>query len=170
MDPRPLPRSHGDAAPVELYRQPGVRVTSEMFLVAGRRFPISELSDLHTARGPHHPLTVRAVLVTGSALAVIGVALGYAGELYRLSARTYFLLGLAAFVPMTLAAVGRRLRPPAYELWGRYRGSMILLFSSDQERQFGQVRRALIRAREVSRLGGAGDSVAGAGIWRPGER
>lgn len=168
MDPTPASRT--DPVPLELYRQPGVRVTSEMFLVAGRRFPIRELSDLRTARGPQDPLTVRAVLVTAGAIALIGVALGYAGELYRLSARTYFLLGLAAFVPMALAALGRRLRPPAYELWGRYRGSMILLFSSDQERQFGQVRRALIRAREVDRLGAVGDPVAGARIWRPGGR
>lgn len=168
MDPVPAFRTA--AVPVELYRQPGVRVTSEAFLVAGRRFPISELSDLRTARGRQDPLTVRAVAVTGAALGAIGVALGYAGELYRLSARTYLLLGLAAFIPMALAAIGRRLRPPAYELWGRYRGSMVLLFSTDQERQFGQIRRALIRAREVYLLGGVGDPVGGAAIWRPGER
>lgn len=168
MDPTPAFRAH--AAPIELYRQPGVRVTSEIFQVAGRRFPISDLSELRTARGPQHPLTIRAVAVTAVALGAIGIALGYTGELSRLSARTYLLLGLAAFVPMTLAALGRRLRPPAYELWGRYRGSMILLFSTDQERQFGQVRRALIRAREMSRRDMTDTPVTGAAIWRPGER
>lgn len=167
MNPAFLSRT--GAAPVELYRQPGVRVTSEMFTVAGHHFPISELSNLRTARGPQDPLTFRAVLITATAVAGIGMALGYAGELYRLSARTYLLLGVAAFVPMALGALGRRLRPPAYELWGRYRGTMILLFSSDQERQFGQVRRALIRACEVSRLGAVGDPVVGT-VWRPGPR
>jgi len=168
MDPTAASRAR--TVPIELYHQPGVRVTSEMFHVAGRCFPISELSDLRTARGPQHPMTVRVVVSTGVALGVIGVALGYSGQLYRLSARTYFLLGLAAFVPMVLAALGRWLRPPAYELWGRYRGSMVLLFSTDQERQFGQVRRALVRAREVSRSATMGEPAAGAVIWRPGQR
>lgn len=100
----------------------------------------------------------------------IGVALGYTGGLQRLSATAYLTLGAAAFVPVLLAAVGHWLRPPAYELWGRYHGVMILLFSSDQERQFGQVTRALLRAREVARLGGVGEPVASAEPWRPTHR
>ncbi len=140
--------------PVDLYRQPGVRVTSEAFIVAGRRFTIAELTQLTTARGPHDRLTLRAVAVTAAVLIGIGIALGYTGDLYRLPAATYAGLGLAAFVPVGLAVVGHRWRPPAYELWGRYQGTMVLLFSSDHERQFGQVTRALIRAREAARLGG----------------
>ncbi|MDG4828932.1 DUF6232 family protein [Solwaraspora sp. WMMD1047] len=155
-------------APIELYRGPGVHVTSEMFTVAGRRFPVSELTDLQTARGPHDRLTVRAVIVTATGLAVIGAALGYAGGLYRLSAQAYLMLGVAAFVPLLLAVIGNRLRPPAYELWGRYDGTAQLLFSSDHERQFGQVTRALLRAREAGRLGQFGDPLASAG-WDRGE-
>ncbi|ROT32624.1 hypothetical protein EF879_12830 [Micromonospora sp. HM5-17] len=138
---------------VDLYHQPGIRVTSQALIVAGRRFPLTELTQLQTARGPHDRLTLRAVVVTTVVLVGIGVALGYTGDLHRLSAMTYVGLGLAAFVPVALAVAGHRWRPPAYELWGRYRGSMILLFSTDQERQFGQVTRALIRAREAARLG-----------------
>ena len=138
----------------DLYREPGVRVTSDAFIVAGRRFTITELTHLQTARGPHDRLTLRAVMVTAAVLIGIGVALGYTGDLYRLPASTYAGLGLAAFVPVGLALVGHRWRPPAYELWGRYKGSTVLLFSSDHERQFGQVTRALIRAREAARLGG----------------
>lgn len=144
-------------APVELYREPGVRITSEMFIVAGRRFPVGQLTDLQTGRGPHDRLTVRAVLVTATALTAIGVALGYAGTLSRLSAETYLILGVAAFVPLLLAVIGNRLRPPAYELWGRYKGDPQLLFSSDLESQFGQVTRALLRAREAERLGRVSD-------------
>ncbi|WP_331212487.1 DUF6232 family protein [Plantactinospora sonchi] len=139
---------------LDLYHQPGVRVTSESFLVGGRRFPIAELTHLQTARGPHDRLTLRAVLTTVAVLVGIGVALGYTGDLYQLPPAAYAGLGLAAFLPVGLAAAGHRWRPPAYELWGRYRGSVVLLFSSDQEREFGQVTRALIRARETARLGG----------------
>ncbi len=31
------------------------------------------------------------------------------------------------------------MRPRAYELWGDYRGMTVLLFSSDEEREYGQV-------------------------------
>ncbi|MDG4789488.1 DUF6232 family protein [Micromonospora sp. WMMD1102] len=140
--------------PVDIYRAPGVRITNEAFIVAGRKFSLSELTHLQTARGPHDRLTLRAVLVTAAVLVGIGVALGYTGDLYRLPASTYAGLGLAAFVPVGLALAGNRWRPPAYELWGRYRGEMVLLFSSDHERQFGHVTRSLIRAREAARLGG----------------
>lgn len=145
--------------PVEFYRKPGVRVTSESFTVAGRHFPVVELTQLRTARGPHDPLTVRAVVVTGGVLAAIGIAFGYTGEFYRLNAATYLVVGAAAFLPVVLAFLGHRLRPPTYELWGRYRGEMMLLFSSDQERQFGQLTRALRRAQEVARYGGVAEPV-----------
>lgn len=157
-----VPRSSAD-----LYHQPGVRVTSEALIVAGRRFPVAELTHLQTARGPHDRLTTRAVLLTVAVLVGIGVALGYAGDLYELPAAAYAGLGLAAFVPVGLAAAGHRWRPPAYELWGRYRGSVVLLFSSDQERQFGQVTRALIRAREAARLGGLAHPPASESPYEP---
>ena len=41
-----------------LYRQPGILVTNEAFVIAGRRFPIRDLSNLRTARGPQDRLTL----------------------------------------------------------------------------------------------------------------
>ncbi|GAB3152188.1 hypothetical protein GCM10027290_42500 [Micromonospora sonneratiae] len=153
---------------VALYQRPGISITGSWFVVGARRYSVSELSQLHTARGPHDPLTVRAVAVTGVLLAGIGVALGYTGGLYHLTAAAYLTLGVAALVPVLLAIIGHRWRPPAYELWGNYRGMTMLLFSSDQEREFGQVTRALLRAREVARLGGLGEPlVSTADIWYP---
>ncbi|GAB2935863.1 hypothetical protein GCM10027280_24750 [Micromonospora polyrhachis] len=152
---------------VTLYRQPGICVTSTWFTVGGNRYPVSELSELHTARGPHDRLTVRAVGVTGVLLAAIGITLGYTGGLYRLTALAYLTLGILTLVPVLLAVAGNRWRPPAYELWGTYRGTTTLLFTSDQEREFGQVTRALVRAREVARLGGLADPVAMGEVWRP---
>ena len=154
-------------APVDLYRKPGITVTTDVFRVGGRSFPINQLSDLRTARGPHDPLTIRAVAVTAVVLAGIGLALGYTGTFYRLTAAAYLTLGAAALVPVLVAAAGHRLRPPAYELWGRYRGTMLLLFTSDQEREFGQVTRAVRRAREAARFGGLGEPLASAQPWVP---
>jgi hypothetical protein len=57
---------------------------------------------------------------------------------------------------VVLAAIGR-LRPRPFELWAEYRGMTVQLFYSDSEREYGQVCRALVRAREMARLGPAGD-------------
>ncbi|MDG4820376.1 DUF6232 family protein [Asanoa sp. WMMD1127] len=149
---RPQPVTSASPAPTPLYRQPGILVTSEAFVVAGRRFPVRDLSNLRTARGPHDRLTMRSVLVTGAVLGSVGIALSFSGA--QLSPTAFLLLGAAAFVPITLVSFGQRMRPRAYELWGDYRGMTVLLFSSDEEREYGQVTRALLRAQEVDRMGG----------------
>jgi fatty acid desaturase len=146
--------------PIELYRAPGVQITSEFFMVGGRRFPIGELSYLRTARGQRDPLITRAVCVAAAVFTGIGAALGYAGGIYRLHPASYLTLGVVLLVPVLLAVSGHWLRPPAYELWGRYRGKDLLLFSCDQRHQFGFVTRALVRAREVDRLGATAPPLA----------
>lgn len=149
-----------------LYRQPGVCVTTEWFIVASRRFPIRELTGLHTARGPHHPVAVRAVVVAWTMIAVIGASISFLGDIHRVAPGVYLALGAAAFVPALITLLGQRLRPRAYELWARYRGRQMLIFATDSEREFGQVTRALIRAREMARLGGVTDAVASRHPWR----
>jgi hypothetical protein len=143
-----------------LYRQPGILVTTESFVVAGRRFPIRDLSNLRTTRGPQDRFTARSVLVAAAVLGGVGLALAYTGDLGRQGPVVYLLLGAAAFVPIALVSARRRMRPRAWELWGDVRGVTMLLFSSDQERQFGQVTRALLRAQEAERRGGITDPVA----------
>ncbi|MEJ3746973.1 DUF6232 family protein [Actinomycetes bacterium KLBMP 9797] len=135
------------------YRAPGILVTREWFVVAGRRFPTRDLTDLRTVRGSRDPLSMRTVAVVVGVLTGIGVLLGMTVELSRLSARAYLLLTALAFVPFALVLVGHRLRPRSYELWGDFRGLTVLLFSTDDERQYGQVTRALLRARESALLG-----------------
>lgn len=149
---RPQPITSATPPPTALYRQPGILVTSEAFVVAGRRFPVRDLSNLRTARGPHDRLTMRSVLVTGAVLGSVGIALSFSGA--RMSPTAFLLLGAAAFVPIALVSFGHRIRPRAYELWGDYRGMTVLLFSSDEEREYGQVTRALLRAQEADRFGG----------------
>lgn len=167
---RPTHADRRDAATrhrMALYQQPGILVTTEWFIAAGRQFPVDELTHLRTARGPHHPMVVRAVLVTGAVLAAIGAALSFTHNANDLSAGTYLALGAAAFVPVLLASVGQRMRPRAFELWAQYRGQAVLVFSSDHEREYGQVTRALIRAREMARLGGVAGPVAETNPWQP---
>jgi uncharacterized protein DUF6232 len=167
--PRPTfstPATHADAARrTPLYRQPGILVTPESFVVAGRRFPIRDLSNLRTSRGPNDRFTARSVVVAAAVLGAVGLALAYTGDLGGQGPVVYLLLGAAALVPIALVSARRRLRPRPWELWGDFRGVTMLLFSSDQERQFGQVTRALLRAQEAERLGGVTDPVASTYLW-----
>ncbi|WP_319463246.1 DUF6232 family protein [Micromonospora sp. RTP1Z1] len=155
------------AAPTLLYARPGIVVTGERFTVGRNSWPVAELTQLRTSRGPHDRLALRAFVVTAAMIGGVGVLLGFTGGLQRLTAGAYLTLGAVGLLPLALALVGDRWRPPAYELWGRYRGAEVLLFSSDDERQFGQVARALLRAREGARHGGWADPLAAADPWRP---
>lgn len=161
------PRPPRAATPTLLYARPGIVVTAERFTVGRASWPVAELTQVWTTRGPHDRLALRAVGVTGALIGGVGVLLGFTGGLQRLTAAAYLTLGTVGLLPVLLVLIGDRWRPPAYELWGRHKGVEVLLFTSDDERQFGQVTRALRRAREGVRLGGWEDPVASAGVWRP---
>ncbi|MFD2766515.1 DUF6232 family protein [Micromonospora eburnea] len=161
------PRPPRATAPTLLYARPGIVVTDERFTVGRNSWPVAELTQLWTTRGPHDRLAVRAVAVTAALIGAVGVLLGFTGGLQRLTATAYLVLGAVGLLPLLLVMIGDRWRPPAYELWGRHQGAEVLLFSSDDERQFGQVARAVRRAREGARLGGWADPLASADPWRP---
>ncbi|MFG2168528.1 DUF6232 family protein [Micromonospora chersina] len=160
------PRSPGATAPTLLYARPGIVVTGERFTVGRNSWPVADITQLWTARGPHDRLALRAVAVSAALIGAVGVLLGFTGGLQRLTAAAYLTLGAVGVLPLLLVLVGDRWRPPAYELWGRLGGAEVLLFTSDDERQFGQVTRALQRAREGVRHGGWTDPPAAA-AWRP---
>ncbi|MFI7218530.1 DUF6232 family protein [Micromonospora maritima] len=160
------PRSPHATTPTLLYARPGIVVTAERFTVGRNSWAVAEITQLWTTRGPHDRLAVRAVAVSAALIAAVGLLLGFTGGLERLTAGAYLTLGVVGLLPLLLVLLGDRWRPPAHELWGRVRGTEVLLFSSDDERQFGQVTRALRRAREGARLGGWTDPPA-AGPWRP---
>ncbi|PZF88982.1 DUF6232 family protein [Micromonospora deserti] len=164
------PRSPGvtaDQKSTLLYARPGILVTVDRFTVGRASWQVAELTHLHTTRGPHDRVAVRAVAVTGLMIGGVGLLLGFTGGLQRLTAGAYLTLGAVFLLPVLLAVVGDRWRPPGYELWGVCRGAEVLLFSSDDERQFGQVTRALRRAREMNRYGGWEDPLASVDPWRP---
>lgn len=160
---RPDPVTPLRSAP--LYRQPGICVTYHWFIVGRRRFPVSELTHLRTARGPRDPLSQRAMVVTGTVLGSVGATLGFTRGMNQVTPAAVLALAAAAFVPLLLAAFGHRMRPRAFELWGEYRGLTMLLFTCDDERQYGQVTRALLRAQEVNRLGGVAEPVSTRTPW-----
>jgi len=121
---------------------PGIRVTDRWFVVGQRKFDVTELQNLRTVRGSHHPMAVRAAICALLAVAGIGVfstrlePIGLAGL-----AVAAVLLGAAA------VALGWR-NPRSYEMWAEYRGMSVQLYYCDNERRYNAVSRAVIRARE----------------------
>ena len=152
--------------PTLLHARPGIVVTSDRFTVGRNTFAIADLTHLRTDRGPHDRLATRVVAVTAGMIGGSGVLLGFTGGLERLTAGAYLTLGVVSLLPVLLVLAGDRWRPPAYELWGHLHGAEVLLFSSDDPEQFGQVAEALAKARELGR-DDAEDPLTTAGYWRP---
>ncbi|RKN42053.1 DUF6232 family protein [Micromonospora endolithica] len=165
--PHRTPHGPGGTTDTLLYARPGIIVTVERFTVGRSSWRVAELTHLRTGRGPHDRIAARAVVVTAGMIGGVGLLLGFAGGLHRLTAGAYLILGAVFLVPVLLAVAGDRWRPPAYELWGRRDGTDVLLFTSDDERQFGQVTRALRRAREMHRYGGWENPDTPVDVWRP---
>lgn len=161
-DERPTFVTH---RPDTLLRLPGIRVTGRWFIVGNREYDVTELSDLRTVRGAHDPLTVKAVVTAGVILAAIGAALAASSASHPIHLSAVPALGAALLVPVVLAWLGYRLRPRPFELWAEYRGLTVQIFYSDSEREFGQVCRALLRARELARLGPGGNPWASLDLW-----
>jgi hypothetical protein len=147
----------GTSRPGFIFRQPGVWITEKWFVVGDRRYYVAELSNLRTARGPRDPFTIKAVVTTGVVLTATGGTMAGASSMgQQMSLGALPALGLAVLVPLALAWLGYRSRPRPFELWAEYKGRTVQLFCSDSERKYGQVCRALLRSREMARLGPAG--------------
>jgi Family of unknown function (DUF6232) len=132
---------------VSYYRQRGVIVTNHYFCAGGYRYEVAELSGLMRTRGSPHP-GVLVGLVTAIAEAVVIVPL-----VSVIGAPLAWLLTFPALlVPCAVGYVCARRWPAQYELLATYRGREVTLFTSRDEREFGQVTRALQRAVEATTL------------------
>jgi hypothetical protein len=143
------------------YRGPCARITHEVFEARSpcyRRFMIRDIRHLYLASRAREPgVSDRAQLRAGSAgiasVAAVAAAVGWpaftATSMPSLvTAALATTLILIAASSLAFAACVRV--PPAqvHELWAVYRGRMVCLFNTTDERTFGQVRRALTRAIE----------------------
>jgi hypothetical protein len=143
--------------PGPLYKQAGIEVTGEWFVVRGYHYPVTELANLRIARGRRHPYTSRAMVITTVGFLGLAAAMGLAGNPADVSGGTYLAMAAAFVAPFLLAAAGERLWPREWELWADHYGITVRLFVTDSEHQYGQVTRALLRAQEIARLGAAAE-------------
>ena len=87
---------------------------------------------------------------------VVGVVAGVAetamlSPLVSLASRAVLvpIVAMALLAALLLAWTATKLWPARHELWGRYDGQPVMLFSTTDEVRFGQVARALRRAIEM---------------------
>jgi hypothetical protein len=125
------------------YRTSDVAVTNQHLHTRRERYALSELADLGMVRGPLHP----AVLIS-SVIAVAQTPIVIPVVTIVRSPLAFLLAAVLLVVPCVVAIVSARRWPPRLELQARYRGRELVLFASHDEREFGQVSRALRRAVE----------------------
>jgi hypothetical protein len=149
MDP-----THGEAARTErrvrsatvtFYRWHNVMITDRLLVVGHREYLLSSLSDIQVGRGPLDR-TARLLAIATATAAVGFVLIGW-----RLTADGLF--GAGALLAAMGGGLGYRLRtrPREHELHAEYHGGMVLLLTERDTLRFGQICRALGRAREHRR-------------------
>jgi hypothetical protein len=124
-------------------------VTSAWCLVEGADYAIGELDLVGVARGHRDVLHTRKVVgfvaVAGVLLLVaVAIALGWTRQIWP--AVIVAVIGTVALTVLP-SVLDRMLRRP-YEIWAEYRGAGVRLFVTEDREQYGQVARALVRARE----------------------
>jgi len=129
------------------YYKNGVQVTSHYLSVGGDRYELAELTDITRTRGVVHPGVVVGLVTAGAEAVIIAPLVEVMGAVGAPAA--WLLAAVALLVPCAVGIVCARRWPAEYELVGWYRGHQIALFATRDEREFGQVARALCRAVEA---------------------
>ena len=130
------------------YQSPGVLVTDRCFEVrhpVRHRFDLDALYDIRVVRHPLDRTVTTSMHTAGGALVLVAAswqALNSAGA--------WLVAIILVASPSAASAICLRLRPRLLELRARYHGCVVSLYSSSDARTFGQVGRALIRAREAA--------------------
>jgi hypothetical protein len=129
-------------------------VTTNWCIVNGTRYPMSGLSMFGSSRGRHDLRQGRRVIglaIVTIVLVLVSIAIcgGWTRQLWV--ALVVAVVATAAVTALP-AVLGTALRRP-YQIWARYRGAPVLLFTTRDPEQHGQVARALMRARDLSEEG-----------------
>lgn len=126
-----------------------IHVTTSWCVTDRVQYPIAGLHHLGQRRGDRDPLHIPAIAGLGLVLAMLALVVVAIGRRWTSDldvALAVAVVGTAAltFLPSALAGVLRR----PYEIWAEYEGRLVCLFVTFDKEQFGQVSRALLRARE----------------------
>jgi hypothetical protein len=130
------------------YRGPRARITDEVFEVFAPKcqvYMIRALQVVHVVEVDRSPLQP---MIAGSSGVAGAAVLWIVADGNDVVAMLAVLLGFMAAASAAGSCVGPRVR--SYELWALYDGASVRLFQTAEAREFGQVRRALLRAIEIA--------------------
>ena len=130
----------------DYYRGPDVLVTGECFEVmtpTPHRYRLGELAAVRVVRHGPRRAVVTSMQVAAGAVVLVGVSWSALN-----SVGSYLVAATLVGLPCIASGICLRLRPRVHELRARYHNCDVSLYGSADTRVFGQVRRALIRARE----------------------
>jgi hypothetical protein len=127
------------------FRRPGILVTSQQVSVGQYRYQVGQLADLMQARGATHPGAIVGLVIAVAEAPLVALLVGVVH-----TPAAWLLAVPALLIPCLVGFVCVRRWPAQYELLARYRGGQVILFSTRNEREFGQVARAVRRAIEAT--------------------
>jgi hypothetical protein len=139
------PASHPGRPTIAYYRRNGVVVTNRYLTSGPYRYEIVELTDLRQARGGTHPGVMVGLVIAVAEAAFVAPFVGF---FHRPVAWLGAVVALA--IPCLVGFFCARRWPAQYELLADYRGRQIIVFATRDEREFGQVSRAIRRAIEAA--------------------
>lgn len=132
------------------YQSPAVLVTTDVFQRGWpdpERFQVRDLRSVKVMVGRPQRVTLNAV--AGVGVVVVASATGWP----LIEGRQGWIVVAAALAvaPSAMCGACLRRRQQVWELRAHYRGARVLLLRTSDERTFGQVKRALVRALEANR-------------------
>jgi Family of unknown function (DUF6232) len=130
---------------IAYYHRNGVVVTNKYLTSGAYRYEVGELTDLRQARGSTHPGVVVGLVIGVAEAAFVAP---FVGLFHKPVAWLAAVLALA--IPCLVGVFCARRWPAQYELLADYRGRQVVVFTTRDEREFGQVARAVRRAIEAA--------------------
>jgi len=142
--PGPLEADHNPSPDRDRihYDQGGVRITSRALTAHGRCYPIAELRQIRTMRGPYSDLTINASFVAVTIMIVIARLWDYLD--------TDGWVGAVAVlaVAVGLVIIGGRVRRRLHIMVAEFQTLTVLLVLEEDRERYAQIWRAVTQARD----------------------
>jgi hypothetical protein len=127
------------------YNDRNVKVTSEYVAIGDHRYPVGDLREISTTRGPIHRMVIRT-LSGGISLVAMAIVMSAVMPVAMTAA-----IGLTGLLAVGSAFVLSRTHPREWTLWATFRDMDLALLRTRDSIEVGKLHRALRKAHEQTR-------------------
>lgn len=124
------------------YNDKHVKVTSEYVAIGDHRYPVGDLREISTTRGPVHRMVVRT-LSGGISLVAMAILMSAVMPVAMTAA-----IGMSGLLAVGSAFVLSRTHPREWTLWATFRDMELVLLHTRDSIEVGKLHRALRKAHE----------------------